>query len=159
MGGYRFEGRSSGAVNVNVEGRGLRWEGVSVPYLFLSCLHEMNMARCHTKTHQLSANLYCRAPKKKKKGIVEVSDCTKRARKLLKRPHRCRRSENHNSRIAEPTGLDCFVKCGMYALANSWVEVGFHLGVTTSYPLTEFVVFLGAQLLQLIPSRCQHALR
>jgi len=77
--------------------------------------------------------------RKKKKGIVEGSDCTKRAPKLLKRPHRRRRTENHNSRIAEPTGLDFFVKCGMYALANSWAEVGFHLGVTTSYALTEFV--------------------
>jgi len=29
----------------------------------------------------------------------------------------------------------------MYALANSWVEVVFHFGATTSYALTEFVVF------------------
>ena len=85
--------------------------------------------------------------KKKKKGIVEASDCTKRARKLIKRPHRRRRSENHNSRIAEATELDWFIKCGMYALANSWAEVGFHLGVATSYALTEFVVFVDAQLL------------
>jgi len=78
---------------------------------------------------------------RRKKGIVEVSDCTKRARKLFKRPHSRIRSANHNSRIAEATGLDWFVKCGMYALANSWVEVVFHFSVTTSYALTEFVVF------------------
>jgi len=102
--------------------------------------------------------------RKKKK---ELSDCTKRARKLIQCPHRRRRSENHNSRIAEATDLDCFVKCGMYALANSGAEVGFHLGVTsgTSYALTELVVFwrLGAQRSTFATSSmsalCQHTPR
>ena len=40
--------------------------GVSTPDLFLSCLHEMSMAKCHTKTHELITDLYCRAAKKKK---------------------------------------------------------------------------------------------
>ena len=75
---------------------------------------------------------------------MEASDCTKRARKLFKHPHRRITSADHNSRIAEPTELDCFVKCGRYALANSGAEIGFHLGVTTSCALTEFVVFGGS---------------
>jgi len=42
----------------------------------------------------------------------------------------------------------------MYVLANSGAEVVFHLGVTTSYALTEFVVYwrLNVQRLQLM--RC-----
>ena len=51
---------------------------------------------------------------------------------------------HHNSRIIEPTRQDCFVKCGIHIVANSGAEVVFHLGVTTGYALTEFVVYWGS---------------
>ena len=62
-----------------------------------------------------------------KKVIVETTQTQK-----------VRKPQQQNT---EPTELDCFVKCGMYILADFGAEVVFHLGVTTSYALTEFVVY------------------
>ena len=111
------------------------------PFIMLARNEHGGMPHGNTRTKRT-----CIVAPQKKKGIVEASDCTKRARKLIQRPHRRRRSDNHNSRIAEATELDWFVKCGMYALANSWAEVGFHSGVTTSYALTELWFFGGSAL-------------
>ena len=99
-----MEERNSGD-DTEGEERDLRWEGVSNPHLFLSCLREMNMVICHTqkkKKHELMVDLYWRAEKKKKEN-VETTDCTKRSGKVFKRPPQMSKLRSHNSRIIEST--------------------------------------------------------
>jgi hypothetical protein len=52
---------------------------------------------------------------------------------------------NHNDRIIEPTERHCIVKCGIHLVANSGAEVVPHLGVTSSYALTEIVAYCGSR--------------
>ena len=93
----------------------------------------------HEKSIQTNREpVLSRRKKEKKTGIVETPDCTKR--------HASYSSVHKQAsmiRKLQPTERDFFVECGVYILANSGAEVVFHLGVTTGYALTGFVVYWG----------------
>ena len=52
---------------------------------------------------------------------------------------------NHNDSVIELTERDCIVRCGIHVVANSGAEVVPQLGVTSSYALTEIVVYWGSR--------------
>jgi len=140
MGGYKLEGRCTGADNTEGEWRGLRWSGVHSRPL-LSCLREMNMVICHTKKAWTIREpvLPCR---KKKSNCGDVR-LHKEARKLFARPQTDVQDPKTTTAglLNQLNGIALSNVACTYILANLGAEVVFHLGVTTVYALTDLVVY------------------